>query len=225
VKWLPHNGHPRLRDGAGPLRMFTPHVDELRRWWSVESAGPHLLVVVDGVADGMGPWAAVPGVTVLRIGAPAGRRPTPSVVRLRLTEDGVERVVVEGEPPVPVGVPDELGSAQAAALARRLARYRPAGISADAAARAAPGLPGLLGLRPGPSGIHALRARWEAAAVDRLRVPIGVDERGAPVLLDLKESAQGGSGPHGLCIGATGSGKSELLRTLVVGLAGTRPRP
>jgi S-DNA-T family DNA segregation ATPase FtsK/SpoIIIE len=220
AKWLPHNGHPRLRDGAGPLRMFTPHVDELRRWWSVESAGPHLLVVVDGVADGMGPWAAVPGVTVLRIGAPAGRRPTPSVVRLRLTEGGVERVV-EGEPPVPVGVPDGLASAQAAALARRLARYRPAGISADPAARAAPGLPGLLGLRPGPSGIHALRARWEAAAVDRLRVPIGVDERGAPVLLDLKESAQGGSGPHGLCIGATGSGKSELLRTLVVGLAAT----
>ena len=42
-------------------------------------------------------------------------------------------------------------------------------------------------------------------------------------MLDLKESAQGGSGPHGLCIGATGSGKSELLRTLVLGLAATHP--
>jgi S-DNA-T family DNA segregation ATPase FtsK/SpoIIIE len=39
------------------------------------------------------------------------------------------------------------------------------------------------------------------------------------VTLDLKESALGGSGPHGLCVGATGSGKSELLRTLVLGLA------
>ncbi len=220
VKWLPHNSHPRLRDGAGPLRMFTPEVDELRRWWSDEAAGPHLLVVVDGVADGMGPWAAAPCVTVLRVGAPAGRRPTPSVVRLRLTGEGVERVL-DGEPPVAIGVPDRLATAQAAALARRLARYRPAGISAEAAARAAPGLPGLVGLRPGPAGIRAVRARWEAAAVNRLRVPIGVDDRGAPVLLDLKESAQGGSGPHGLCIGATGSGKSELLRTLVVGLAAT----
>ena len=55
----------------------------------------------------------------------------------------------------------------------------------------------------------------------RLTVPIGVDPNGGPVYLDLKESAHGGMGPHGLCIGATGSGKSELLRTLVVALAAT----
>lgn len=51
-----------------------------------------------------------------------------------------------------------------------------------------------------------------------LRVQIGTDDQGAPVMLDLKESAQYGMGPHGLAIGATGSGKSELLRTLVLGL-------
>lgn len=56
---------------------------------------------------------------------------------------------------------------------------------------------------------------------ERLRVPIGVGEDGRPVVLDLKEAAHGGMGPHGLCIGATGSGKSELLRTLVLGLAVT----
>ncbi|MEW1672691.1 type VII secretion protein EccCb [Streptomyces noursei] len=56
---------------------------------------------------------------------------------------------------------------------------------------------------------------------DRLRVPIGVDEQGQPVFLDLKEAAQNGMGPHGLCVGATGSGKSELLRTLVMALAVT----
>ena len=54
-----------------------------------------------------------------------------------------------------------------------------------------------------------------------LRVPIGVSERGDPVELDLKESAENGMGPHGLCIGATGSGKSEFLRTLVLGLIAT----
>jgi len=52
-------------------------------------------------------------------------------------------------------------------------------------------------------------------------VPLGCDAAGTPVELDIKESAQGGMGPHGLIIGATGSGKSELLRTLVLGLAMT----
>ena len=79
-----------------------------------------------GWPTGMGPWAVAPCVTVLRVGAPAGRRPTPSVVRLRLTGEGVERVL-DGEPPVAIGVPDRLATAQAAALARRLARYRPGG--------------------------------------------------------------------------------------------------
>ena len=56
---------------------------------------------------------------------------------------------------------------------------------------------------------------------DRLRVPFGVSAEGEPVELDIKEAAQEGMGPHGLCVGATGSGKSELLRTLVLGLITT----
>ena len=50
-----------------------------------------------------------------------------------------------------------------------------------------------------------------------LRAPIGFSS--SPVYLDIKEAALGGIGPHGLCIGATGSGKSELLKSVVVSFA------
>ena len=54
-------------------------------------------------------------------------------------------------------------------------------------------------------------------------MPIGISDAREPVLLDLKESSELGMGPHGLCVGATGSGKSELLRTLVLALVATHP--
>ncbi|WP_425569714.1 type VII secretion protein EccCa [Pseudonocardia yuanmonensis] len=202
LKWLPHTAHAVDRDALGPVRMITADPDELRRWWAADPGPRHLLVVVDGPADGPGAWAAE-GVTVLRVGVPAGRRESASVVRLRLDQPG------------PLSRPDELGAAGALVLARRLARYRPAGTAQ--ARPAAQGLPDLLGLTGiDPVDVAALRRARSAA--DRMRIPLGLDDAGRPLLLDLKESARGGSGPHGLCVGATGSGKSELLRTLVVGL-------
>lgn len=44
---------------------------------------------------------------------------------------------------------------------------------------------------------------------------IGTAAAGGPLVLDLREAGEGGIGPHGLLIGATGSGKSELLRLVV----------
>lgn len=52
-----------------------------------------------------------------------------------------------------------------------------------------------------------------------LRAAIGRREDGSVLELDLTEAARAGMGPHGLLVGATGSGKSELLRTLVASLA------
>ncbi|HKT00830.1 MAG TPA: type VII secretion protein EccCb, partial [Rugosimonospora sp.] len=82
------------------------------------------------------------------------------------------------------------------------------------------GLPDLLGLGD-PRAVDPAVTWRPRSARERLRVPIGVGADGRPVELDLKESAEGGMGPHGLVIGATGSGKSELLRTLVTALAVT----
>src|SRR6202035_5385397 len=97
---------------------------------------------------------------------------------------------------------------------------RPAGgdLPGDDALAVNTTLTSLLGIGA-PESLDVASLWRNRAARNRLRVPIGLDAGGLPVELDIKESAQGGMGPHGLVIGATGSGKSELLRTLVLGLA------
>lgn len=49
-----------------------------------------------------------------------------------------------------------------------------------------------------------------------MRVPIGARAGGEPVYLDMHET---GHGPHGLVAGTTGSGKSELLQSIIVSQA------
>ena len=49
-----------------------------------------------------------------------------------------------------------------------------------------------------------------------LKAPIGIGEAGRIVYLDLHEKA---AGPHGLIAGTTGSGKSELLTTMILSFA------
>lgn len=78
----------------------------------------------------------------------------------------------------------------------------------------------LLGI-PSPDEVDARKTWQPRSRHDLLRVPIGVTGDGSPLFVDLKEAADGGLGVHGLVIGATGSGKSELLRTLVTSLAVT----
>jgi len=113
----------------------------------------------------------------------------------------------------PCATADVLTAAQAETCARRLARYRLVG-SADNARRHHD--------RTTLDAADETGDRWpKRPARQRLRVPIGTDATGAPVELDLKEPAEHGMGPHGLCIGATGSGKSEFLRTLTLGLIST----
>lgn len=112
---------------------------------------------------------------------------------------------------------DGLSPAQARMCARRLSRWR----TGPDAVVAHTTWTSLLGA--GAAADLDTGVMWRPRVdPDRLRVPIGVgdgsDNRGEPVFLDIKEAAEGGIGPHGLCVGATGSGKSEFLRTLILGL-------
>ncbi len=67
--------------------------------------------------------------------------------------------------------------------------------------------------------VELVRAQWTAAGGGPRtpRATIGVSARG-PFAVDLVSD-----GPHGLVAGTTGAGKSELLRSLVVGLAVNLP--
>lgn len=72
-------------------------------------------------------------------------------------------------------------------------------------------------LHHGADSVEALRSdtvreRWQRSS-GRARALIGVEDSGV-VEIDLARD-----GPHGLIAGTTGSGKSELLRLIVVGLA------
>src|SRR6185312_4739435 len=173
----------------------------------------HTVMVVDG---GDVPEFAAGEITVLTLGGhalPEGRH------CLRLTVSADELAVADGIREV-VARPDAMTVLHAEICARRLAPFRPAVDPATPAA--GDGWTQLLGIGD-PSSISPATAWRRRRPGQRLRVPIGVTADGAPVELDLKEAAEQGMGPHGLCVGATGSGKSEFLRTLTLGLIATHP--
>ena len=196
LKWLPHTRRP-------------------------EQARHRILVVDHTTTTGTEPYIDDPvWTTIIDVGS---RATTALGVRaeqegLALTADG-ELSAHTAAGVEKLGVADRLRPEEAVILGRALTRFR----RPDDAAAGAGGrdLTSLIGL----TDIDQLtpETMWPGRELTRQRlvVPIGTTPEGVPVRLDLKESAHGGMGPHGLCIGATGSGKSELLRTLVVSLAAT----
>nr|CBL93710.1 hypothetical protein [Streptomyces sp. L-49973] len=222
------------RQCAPDLRRRASYAAEVRRGLSDRHAlrmSDRLVVVSDCHGSTAGelerPDSAVDltamGVTVLHLLEQQVHEP--DQVSLRITVDG-DQVSVEDlrtpEAPPSRGTADEMSVAGAEGLARMLAPLR---LSAESAADGTPisgpvDFPTLLGIED-PAALDLGRLWAPRGERDFLRVPIGLDDRHQPVLLDLKESSELGMGPHGLCVGATGSGKSELLRTLVLALVAT----
>ncbi len=237
AKWLPHAVHPTKTDAAGQIRLYSSSITSLEailddvlagrtRFTTTPTAaaGPHLVVIIDGGStvgsDHLMTDGGVEGVTILDLSNPPPRLLDDSSVVLDIDADGtVSGSTMDGTNEV--GRADEMAAEEAESLARAMSPMRLSAMSyADQAATGDTGLADLLGL--GDPYTFELDRGWASRPNrDRLRVPIGVSADGRPIELDLKESAQEGMGPHGLLVGATGSGKSELLRTLVLALAVT----
>jgi len=239
VKWLPHarsgrsgrgSAHlPELLLATGTAELAAlledhvqPRIEQLRRIESsaVENAragvdAPELLVVLDGYHAG-GEVARLPlvrelaarghhlKVRTLCLVHEGDAEPPEAALRLLIPADGLaslERTGASGARIDGIRL-DQLGGSAAEALARALAplHLEESATAIDLAAEVR-----LSELAPPPRG--------------QLCAPIGVSEDGDTLTLDLKQAADGGMGPHGLIVGATGSGKSELLRTIVASLA------
>jgi S-DNA-T family DNA segregation ATPase FtsK/SpoIIIE len=233
VKWLPHAQYEPRADAAGPGRLVFETMAELEAALEAElsdrprhspdakplTTAAHLVVVLDG--GEVAPTCQLHGVgllgtTVVDLSGMVPRDAGRWLLCLNASADSL--AADRGNRSTSLGNPDRLTAVQAAGLARQLAPYRMSRQAAEDTTARTMDLPELLGL--GDAAAVDPRVTWRVRPNrERLRIPLGIGPESTRVELDIKEAAQEGMGPHGLIIGATGSGKSELLRTIVASLA------
>ena len=192
---------------------------------------PHLIFIIDGFTVG-GELAQLPeldelfrdaaklGVTILCIVDELNREPTGTQARIVISDEGwlsFEITKFDGWHMTGI-TPDAATTEICEQIAHSLASLTLAGDGAEDDLSQDVRLLDLLDI-PTPEAIEPSKMRTACKREALLRVPIGKREKGKTLLLDLKEAAEKGDGPHGLVVGATGSGKSELLRTLVISQA------
>jgi S-DNA-T family DNA segregation ATPase FtsK/SpoIIIE len=240
AKWLPHHHHATMMDGDLPARLVATSVTAMaellgsdlearqeayqRRRGQRIRAREHLVVVVDG-EHLQGVWglqAPERGISLADLGVHVilllgHRREEPEEVDARISVAGTAGVASQEWDGASFDI-DHVPDGVLSGLSRLLAPLRMVGEEGGGdVLTGTVGLPDILGV-PDVAKLAPERTWQPRPLRERLRVPIGIGTGGNAVMLDLKESAHGGMGPHGLVVGATGSGKSEMLRTLLTSL-------
>ena len=151
------------------------------------------------------------GITVICVGEDIRVLPAGCQATACLAGDNGSRLAISNprQPPLLATV-EGVSTEWADRLARRLAPLRDADAEPGSRLPLRLGLAGLLGLEH--ISPRTIRQRW-ASRCGSPSTPVGICASG-PFELDLVRD-----GPHLLVAGTTGAGKSELLRTLVAGLA------
>lgn len=179
--------------------------------WRRSSEHRHSVLVIDSDGGGERLAESSPGVTALVLPNLDETSESFGVLRFRVT--GRNSTLHAGIANEVLGRADGLTLAEAKACARRMSMF---GRSRSATSD--------LEMWRSELSLDDLEAAGPELLWDRLNkhqrlcVPLGTTAEGNLLSLNVREAIEEGIGPHGLCIGATGSGKSELLRTLVLGM-------
>jgi S-DNA-T family DNA segregation ATPase FtsK/SpoIIIE len=234
VRWLPHarprNGQDTLALLGTSTQSVAQRVAELGailidRQEELRKAGPtgrlnvpDVLVVIDGSRR----LRSLPGVPQLLEHGPSvgihllcleseGRfLPEECKAVGILSQDGNLSMRLSGAAGIAGIRPDLVTPAWCERVARAMAALRDVSHDDDATLPDAARLLDVLGLAS-PTG-ERIAAGWAAGGTST-RAVVGISLDG-PFALDLRRD-----GPHGLIAGTTGSGKSELLQTIVASLA------
>ncbi|MGL5823502.1 MAG: type VII secretion protein EccCb [Nocardioides sp.] len=209
TKWIPQVSITTLPPPTAPSLPEWVQARAAHSALPPESRHRHVLLIIDELPFPQ-PTRVPNGMTIVDLPA------TPAGQTLCLGTSPPDRSREDRDNPVDSVRWHTLSIVEAEAIARRC-RATAETPNVPGGDAHVPDLMTLLDLARSPVGLPHFDHQRPAAQT--LRVPLGITAGGEPLTLDLKESAAGGVGPHGLVVGATGSGKSELLRTLVVGLA------
>jgi S-DNA-T family DNA segregation ATPase FtsK/SpoIIIE len=220
LRWLPHTADPA---GGGPGALAATESGAMVAAAEMAAAGCAqriLLAVIDGTEALTG--RSAPGRSLLALRSTAGIIVTTDVCNLPSSCTTIVQVDHEAgglrlvDPRSAATLAPVVGwgvtIATATHAAARLARLDDPELGADHANL--PESVSLVDLMDGEPTPESVAQRWRVTrGTADLRVPIGATAEG-PLVLDLVVD-----GPHLLIGGTTGSGKSELLRSLVAGLA------